>query len=496
MPLRASDLARHGWRLRPDLLGERLSAGDYQRPRHVRHLGAQLAKTIAAGNGRLLVTAPPRHSKSETCSHWTPTWIEHLDPRTRVLLASYEATIADEWGRAVRNTLSEHPELDVTVSDDSSAAMRWRTSEGGGMWTAGVGGPLTGRGGELLIIDDPFRNLADAMSAVKRDACWNWYKAVARTRLHPGGTIIVITTRWHTEDLAGHLLEQGDFDHLRFPALAEPDEADRQLIDAGVLDLDDWRDPIGRAYGEPLWPERFDLEALEALRSDVGEMWAGLYQQRPTDLQGELFARQKWNYADVPPADLTALVRRFDLAATKEGGDWTAAVLEARDGQGRTYILDVRRVQADPADVEAFCRSVCEDDRNLYRGRVRVRVEQEPGASGVALRDRYVRQVLAGFPVTFAPSSGDKVIRALPFAAQVGAGNVTLCKVAHPMLPIPEDRPIWMTEFVEEHAAFPRGGNDDMVDAASLAFNDLVAHAPQRARAKSMSDRQVLGLLR
>lgn len=451
-------LANNAWRLTPDALAHRWGVG-FERPKHVRLLGRIIAQAVARGDGRLLVSLPPRHAKSETCSHWTPTWALHLDPSLKVLLAMYQDGPAEEWGRAVRNTCEEHPELGIEVALDSSAASRWRTKAGGGMWTAGIGGVMTGRGGELLIIDDPYKNWADAMSATYRTNVMDWWRAVARTRLHPNATVIVVQTRWHEEDLIGQLLDAGGWTHIRLPALAEPEE------DGGEVDV------LGRTEGEALWPERYDLAALNELRQDLGEfVWTGLYQQRPRALVGDLFDRTRWQRADAPPAHVP-LVRRFDLAATA-GGDYSAAVLLGMDAAGLVWVVDVRRMRGTPAEVEHWVTAIAEDDVARYGPKVWNRIEQEPGSSGIAVRDRYMSEVLAGRRVEFKTSTGDKFVRALPFAAQQGAGRVILCR--RPTADGRFETPLWWDDYVEEHSEFPRAAHDDQVDASSLAYSDLL----------------------
>lgn len=212
----------------------------------------------------MVVQAPPRHGKSYTTSIFTPSWYLGLYPRRRVMLTSNEASLARDFGQASRDLLSDvGPDLyGVSVRQDSRSSSDWRTTAGGGMLTAGVGGAITGKGGDLLIIDDPFKNAEQASSLVIREKVWHWWLSTARTRLHPGGFVILVLTRWHDDDLAGRLLkaarEDPDVDQwheLRLPALAEAD------------------DPLGRKPGEPLWPARYDAATLEKTRKSSGPYW-------------------------------------------------------------------------------------------------------------------------------------------------------------------------------------------------------------------------------
>src|SRR5262245_36309965 len=276
-PPSSLQLSRLAWMADPASLARRLTKGRYQVPPHLRLLSNAIAETVRTG-GRLLVMMPPRSGKSETGSVWTPVWFLNAWPDKRVMLTSYEADFAASWGRRARNVIDEHDELLVRLSEDSTAANRWHTPEGGGMTTAGAGGSLTGRGADLLIVDDAHKNAEEAYSKATRDRIWEWWTTTALTRLEPGAAVIVIGTRWHEDDLIGRILRQ-EGSHWRvisFPALAAEN------------------DPLGRAPGEPLWPERYDAAALAATKASIGERaWEALYQQDPFG-DGGTFFRREW----------------------------------------------------------------------------------------------------------------------------------------------------------------------------------------------------------
>ena len=222
---------------------------------------------------RLMVAMPPRHGKSELASTWQPFWLLCRDPSKRILLASYGADFAARWGRRVRELVQDiGGEYGVHINPASRSVARWDTTAGGGMVCVGVGGSLTGRGADLLIIDDPVKSSAEATSRVYRDRLWDWYRSTARTRLEPGGSVILIMSRWHQADLAGMVLddEYGEtWDTLRLPALAETDDA------------------LGRSEGNPLWPERYGIEQLSEARAELGSYyWQAMYQQSPAAARG------------------------------------------------------------------------------------------------------------------------------------------------------------------------------------------------------------------
>ncbi len=452
--------------------------GRWRYPPHIRLLNELFVEVATSKEPRfLIVEMPPRSGKSEHVSKYGTAWYAGTFPEKRVILTSYESTFAEKWGRDARNLLDEFgPRLfGVRVAQDSSAASRWGIQgHAGGMVAVGMGGALTGRGGDLIVIDDPLKNWEEAQSATNREKQWDWYRSTLRTRLEPAGSIILIMTRWHEEDLAGKLLAQSaedseadQWEAIRLPALAEPDP------DEEVVDWDEWRDRLGRRRGQALWPARFPKSVLRQTQQSVGPIiWEAMYQQRPTRRTGILFQPQNWRYCDAPPAGLK-WIRRWDLAATekKQGSDpdWTAGVLMARASDGLTYIADVRRIRTDGLGVENFIRGTAIEDFERW-GTRKQRMSQDPGQSGKALVQHYKRNVLHGFDFDYDSESGNKLTRATPLASQQEGENVVLV------------RGEWNRAFVEECRTYPRGSHDDMVDAAALAFLELAGLLKKRAR--------------
>lgn len=243
-------------------------------------------------------------------SKWLPSWYLENFPNKRIILCSYEADFATKWGGKVRDIISDNQDILTARFRTKNPAMHsWELLEGGGMACAGVGGPITGKGADLLIIDDFVKNSEEAESQVLRDKIFDWWLSTARTRLEPGGSVIVMATRWHSDDLIGRIInpesytEKGTKDEwevYNFPALAEP-ESDKHYALYGVtvnnLSLSalgskaqakvkdsEWRDVLGRKKGEPLCPERYDIDDLAKIRGGSSEkVWYSLYQQRPGD---------------------------------------------------------------------------------------------------------------------------------------------------------------------------------------------------------------------
>lgn len=226
----------------------------------------------------IILSMPPRHGKSELISRRTPEWFLANWPHKKVIICGYGQKFATDWGRRIRNDLDRNAaEFGFTLAEDSQAKDRWHTSKGGGVLTAGVGSGITGFGGHLMILDDPIKDDREAYSLTYREDLWKWWQQTARTRLEPGGVIIVVMTRWHSDDIVGRLLsgkpEYGDpsrWREIRFPAICEDDV-----------------DILGRKKGQALWAMRYDEKELEGLKNAVGdEAFASLYQQTPSNVTG------------------------------------------------------------------------------------------------------------------------------------------------------------------------------------------------------------------
>jgi predicted phage terminase large subunit-like protein len=406
-----------------------------------------------------MVFLPPRHGKSEFISRYSTAWILGKFPDTRIILTSYEADFAASWGRKSRDLLEEFgPSLfGVEVSSKSSAANRWDI-EGheGGMVTAGVNGPITGKGADIGIIDDPVKNDQEAMSATYQERTYEWYKSTFRTRLHKGGAIILIMTRWHENDLAGKLLaaqeEDGEkWDVVSLTAIAEEGDA------------------LGREPGEPLCPELFTLEALENIKKAVGAFWwAALYQQRPSPAEGGILKRNWWKYYRQAPEKFEEVIQSWDMSFKDfNTSDYVVGQVWGRKGADK-YLLDQVRARLDfPATVQAV--------RNLTSKWPQARAKLvEDKANGTAVIATLKNEISGLIPVN---PEGGKIVRAQAVSPDIEAGNV--------YLPDPTIAP-WIHDFVEECAAFPNGAHDDQVDAMSQALHRLTkrkhigpVHKPQ-----------------
>jgi predicted phage terminase large subunit-like protein len=477
--------ARREWQARREarrsLLGFTMFTFPQYRPEPAHGLIAETLDRVVDGTlRRLIIVAPPQHGKSELTSVRLPAFWLGRRPDDPVIISSYGASLAKSKSRQAREIVGS-PEYQVLfggvrVPRDNRSASHWMLAGGlrGGLLAVGVGGPITGHGAMLGIIDDPLKNWQEAQSALRRERTWEWYRATFRTRIWEGGAIVVICTRWHEDDLVGRLLASAaggeaqagaswtasPWTVLRLPALAEArDERDDNDRRCGLATGQP--DPLGRAAGEPLCPVRFSAAALEAIRRDVGYLaWQAEYQGTPRAPEGNSFQRGWLTLVDSPPA-MSRRARYWDRAATPGGGCATAGVLMGLDAEGQVYILDVVRGHWAPGDRDRVMRQTAECDGHG----VDIWVEQEPGSAGVDAVAATAR-LLAGFKVAADRVTGSKDRRMEPLASQAQAGRVHLV------------RGPWNAAFVDELCLLPNGPFRDQADAAGGAYNQLARTRP------------------
>lgn len=420
-----------------------VSEGKWIPYEHLLLLNRKLVDVAAGRIKRLMVLMPPRHGKSELVSKYFPAWYLGTFPDRRIILASYEADFAASWGRKARNLLEEFgPSLfGVKVSSDSSAANRWDIEgHSGGMTTAGVRGPITGKGANVAIIDDPVKNDQEAMSQTYREAAWDWYRATFSTRIQQDGAIILVMTRWHEDDLAGRLLkaqqEGGEkWEVVSLPAIAEED------------------DLLGRQPGEPLCPELFSKETLESIKKRLGTYWwNALYQQKPSPPEGGILKRSWWKFYKKAPEKFDEVIQSWDMSFKEtSSGSYVVGQVWGRIGADK-YLLDQIR---DRMDFPTTIQAVKTLTAKWPQAKAKLVEDKANGPAVIATLKKEIPGLIAVQP------EGSKEARAHAVAPDIEAGNV--------YLPDPSIAP-WIHDFIEECSAFPTGAHDDQVDAMTQAL--------------------------
>ncbi len=406
---------------------------------------------------RLIVTLPPRHGKSELISKYFPAWYLGVYPDKRVMLASYEASFAATWGRKARDVLTEYGSVlfQVDVSQSSSAADQWDIAgHTGGMSTAGIGGSLTGRGANLMILDDVLKNAEEAASQTIKEKHWEWFQSTAYTRLEPDASVIVVMTRWHEADLVGHLLSEnnrGDepWTVFSFPALAEANERVtlRYPMQRGVVAYE-------RKIGEALWAARFTAERLQAIKTTVGSrVWAALYQQHPSPDAG-LIWRREWfsqRYTAVPACQM--IIQTIDSAfKTGVANDFTSIATWGQTPTGY-YLLDLFHARVEFPELK---RAVVDSAAKWKPHAVLI----EDKASGQSVIQELRRETILPI-VAFSPH-GSKESRAAAVSPIAESNKLWL-----------PDAASWLSDWIEEHIAFPNAAHDDMCDTTVMALEYL-----------------------
>lgn len=256
----------------PHTMAVDASGGRWKPYPYLKLIGRLIAEAVREGNQRIIVNLPPRHGKSEFIARWVPLWFLENMPEKRIIVAAHNVSLAKSHGRFVRNEFERNPYFTTKLSEDSAAAQQFNTTQGGGMYCAGVGTGIMGFGGDLIIIDDPYAHWADAHSETVRREVIEWYDNTSRTRCEPNASIVILHQRMHVEDLTGEIMAKQPerWKQIVLPAIAEDN------------------DPIGRKPGEALCPKRYDIARLidfrkAALGGEYG--WNAMYQQRPMQLE-------------------------------------------------------------------------------------------------------------------------------------------------------------------------------------------------------------------
>jgi len=415
--------------------------------RHHRVIAEKLEKVAAGEIKRLIINMPPRHSKSELASYLMPAWFLGRNPKLKIIQATMNTELATRFGRKVRDLIADphYREIfpDTDLKADSQAAGRWETSQRGEYFAAGVGAAMTGRGADLLIIDDPHSE-QDALSSTAYDMTYEWYTSGPRQRLQPGGSIIIVQTRWSKKDLTGRLLQaQGSdimsdrWEVVEFPAILPS--------------------------GNPLWPEFWAKEELLGVKASLSPgKWNAQWQQNPVSEETALIKRewwQTWEKESVPR--LQYVLQSYDTAfSKKETADYTAITTWGvfdpnEDGTEHIILLDAQKGRYNFPELKEEALSqyeYWEPDMVLIEGK----------ASGLPLADELIR---VNIPViTYSPGRRKR------------GGGVDKTTRMHMVAPIFEAGRVWVPEkkfaeeVIEECASFPNGEHDDYCDSMTMAL--------------------------
>ena len=411
--------------------------------RHHKIIADKLERVASGELKRLIINMAPRHTKSEFASFLFPAWMMGKNPKMKIIQATHTTELAVNFGRKTKNLLDidSYRDVfpDVKLAADSKASGRWDTSAGGMYYAVGVGSNLAGRGGDLIIIDDPHSEQT-AMSASGFDDAWDWYTGGPRQRLQPGGAIVIVQTRWSEKDMTGQLLR----------AMAKDPLADQwEVVELPAIFED----------GTPCWPEYWSLEDLIAVRASIPpSKWNAQYQQNPTGEENAIIKREWWRlWGKEKVPQLEYVIQSYDTAfSAKQTADYSAITTWGvfypnEGGSGPNLILlDSKKGRWDFPELKQVAL-------DLYKFWEPDTVIIEAKASGTPLTQELRAQ---GIPVVnFTPSRGnDKVTRVHSVSPLFEAG----------MIWYPDET--WADELIEEVAAFPNGEYDDLVDSMTQAL--------------------------
>lgn len=434
---------------------------------------------IAAGESpRLILTMPPRHGKSELASRNFPAWHLGKYPDHEVITCSYAATLASGFSKKVREMCRDSnfnklfPEFALDM--EAQSVEHWMTKQGGGLAAAGVGGPITGKGAHVLIIDDPIKNRDEAESVSTRESIWNWFTSTAYTRLAPGGGVLCIQTRWHDDDLAGRLITRSEEDEentedwvvVNYPAIAVTDE-------------------LYRKQGEALHNDRYPLPTLERIRKTIGNRdFSALYQQNPVPENGELFTSGMVRYykqSELPDFETMNFYTAWDLAiGQKETNDRTVGITVGVDAKLDIWVVDIRIGRWGSMEIVDRILDTYQAWRSTVTGIEKGQIEM---SIRPILNERMRERKLSSmFVEDLRTGRQDKVARSRPIIARMQQGRVFF----------PSEHPLVM-EVINELLRFPNGVHDDCADALSwigwlLEYFTAVRPAKQKPK-KSWRDK-------
>jgi len=481
----------------PASLAYIISKARFEFPDHIKLIDNLLVKLSRREFNKLIVNMPPRHGKSELISKYFPVWYLGTFPSHRIILTCYGSSLAETFGRKVKSLVTEFGKeyFDMDLSAMSKSAKRFDLSNNtGGMDFVGAGGAITGKGANLLIIDDPIKNSAGAASYHQREMLWDWFNSTAMTRLEPEGIVVVVMTRWQEDDLCGKIIESN--------TIITPDE----YVNSGILLPDDFwvlaklpaiateSDIIKRNPGESLWENRYSLENLRKAEKRMGSyLFAALYQQSPAPASGNIFQKKYFRYFSeneefyfLEPVgenyDTKKTVAKMhcttcivvDLAVTlKQSSDYTVVLVFRVTPDYDVLIVDLDKRKCEGASHKNLIRHYNEKWNNSMIG-------IESNQYQLSLIQELRKQ---GFALKELRADSDKVARALPMQARLEAGQVFFPKKA-----------CWLHDFEEELLMFPNAKHDDQVDAFAYISKMLESQTNEKPKSAGIKSNQKITL--
>jgi predicted phage terminase large subunit-like protein len=420
----------------------------YEPALHHLRIIEEIERFLASDDEVLLLFAPPGSGKSMYVSVLLPPWYLSRYPKHSILFATHSVEFAERWGRRVRNDIAvEDKTLGIFLSDDNKAAGRWSLKSGGEYYAVGAGTGISGYRADLGVGDDFFGSREDAYSETVRKGRWNWYLDDFSARLKPGAKRILMNTRWHWEDVAGHVVEQIESGQVRGRIIS-------------IAAIAEENDCLGRSVGEYLWDDPGGYNYGEFLRARQREtspmMWSALYQQRPAPEEGDYF-KAEWivecEDGEIPERERLTVYGASDYAVTADGGDYTVHVVVGIDPNGRMYLLDVWRKQAGADEwVEAFCDLV-----KQWRPMAWAEEQGQIRAGVGPFLDRRQRERSAYVAREGFPTRGDKSVRAQSIRGRMALDKLYVARAAK-----------WWPYCRSELLTFPAGKFDDFVDSMGL----------------------------
>jgi phage terminase large subunit-like protein len=467
----------------------------YLTPKHLILTGEYLEAIERNDIQRLIIIEPPRHGKSETACGKFPSWFVSRDTNRKVIMATHTSSLAEAFSIQNRDTIDHNPYHamvfpGVSLSPSVRASDKWALyGQRETMIAAGIGGPITGFGAHLLLIDDPVKNQEEAESQASQKRVWDWYRTTARTRLQNSpkpGVIVIIMTHWNDGDLVGRILnspEARDYTVLHLPAESfgtKDDVLEEEQRKMTPAMLRAFPDPLDRPRGDPLWPEMgYTKEVLASARAVLQHLYSGLYQGLPGAPEGELFARDKFipmlrPFLKESDYECLARARSFDLAwSDSQRADYTATVRASlwalQPGVPHDDVLPSVLVLLESAER-------WKEDADVNGDHLVKTILRDPGEYGIIVesvaaqtsifKSLRTNPVLSGRALLAHKPFGDKVARARYAMRLNGLGIIVL---EYQTL---TTHPTWEPEFLDELATFPHGVHDDWVDALSQLCNE------------------------